>query len=381
MLTFARRPREVLESSPVRRRQSRRAELPRREGWLSLLYLQPKLSLGTPGDRYEQEADRVAEGATSAAPTKLRRSCSCGGTCSGCQAASHEGEKDHLRTKRVGGEAAHPSAVPSIVHQVVGSPGSPLDHATRRDMEARLDHDFGEVRIHTDSNAAESARAVNSLAYTVGNDIVFGAGQYAPSTAVGRKLLAHELVHTMQQDSGTVGRVVQRFGGCTSTQDTSVAADHTRAHRMLDRAITELMAYDGTSPAKVHTALDAHFGGATSSAFAKWIAANLLYLKLAAALPAYECYTGGILERTWACGPGVLATSFWCVPGFDIRLCPSYFGQTATERSATLIHEWVHKYGCNFDLGYEHESGYSGNSTVSQLLNADSFSNLVRDIQ
>jgi hypothetical protein len=95
----------------------------------------------------------------------------------------------------------------------------------------------------------------------------------------------------------------------------------------------------------------------------------------------YQCYNGGLFEGTWACGGSALATTFWCVPGVDIRLCPSYFGQTPTERSTTLIHEWVHKYGCNFDLGYEHETGYSGNGTLTQLLNADSFSNFIRDVQ
>ena len=75
-----------------------------------------------------------------------------------------------------------------------------------------------------------------------------------------------------------------------------------------------------------------------------------------------------------------LATSFWCVPLADIRLCSIYFGHGPTKRSTTLIHEWVHKYGCNFDLGYEHEPDYGSHGTVRQLLNADSFSSFVRDV-
>jgi hypothetical protein len=343
--------------------------------------MQAKLSLGTPGDVYEQEADRIAEQVSSSAGTKIRRTCSCGGTCASCQDRQQLDERSTVQTKRAATESASESGVPATVHGVLATAGRPLDRATRADLEPRLGVDLSEVRVHTDAAAAESAAEIGALAYTVGKDIVFGADQYAPSSSPGRHLLAHELVHTMQQDSGRVGRVVQRFGGCTSAQDRSVAADHTRALAMVGRAIGQLALYDGTSPAKVHTALATHFGGATSTAFGVWIAGNLVYLGAAAAVPAYECYTGGILESSWACGGRALATTFWCVPGVDIRLCPSYFGQTATERATTLIHEWVHKYGCNLDLGYEHESDYSGNSTFTQLMNADSFANFVRDVQ
>jgi hypothetical protein len=117
-----------------------------------------------------------------------------------------------------------------------------------------------------------------------------------------------------------------------------------------------------------------------NSKFAAWINVNLRFLWGVTWMAGYECYSGGLLERVWACGPNDLATTFWCVPGVDIRLCPSYFRQSPKERSTTLIHEWVHKYGCNFDLGYEHESDYPQNWTVTQLLSADSFSNFIRDV-
>jgi hypothetical protein len=69
-------------------------------------------------------------------------------------------------------------------------------------MEARFGYDFSHVRVHTDAKAEESVRAVSALAYTVGRDIVFGTGQYAPATNTGRHLLAHELTHVIQQHSG-----------------------------------------------------------------------------------------------------------------------------------------------------------------------------------
>jgi len=91
------------------------------------------------------------------------------------------------------------NGVPPIVHDVLSSPGQSLDAGTRAFMEPRFGHDFSGVRVHTDRRAAESARAVNALAYTVGRDVVFGTGQYAPGTSEGRGLLAHELTHVVQQ--------------------------------------------------------------------------------------------------------------------------------------------------------------------------------------
>jgi outer membrane protein OmpA-like peptidoglycan-associated protein len=89
------------------------------------------------------------------------------------------------------------------VDSVLSEDGQPLELSTRRSMEALLNEDFGDVRIHTDADAAESARSVNALAYTAGEDVVFGAGQYNPHSKEGHELLAHELAHTVQQrDAG-----------------------------------------------------------------------------------------------------------------------------------------------------------------------------------
>ena len=88
---------------------------------------------------------------------------------------------------------------PPIVHEVLGAPGRPLDAETRSFMEPRFGHDFSQVRIHDESRAAASARAVGALAYTVGHNVVFEADQYAPSTGEGRRTLAHELAHVVQQ--------------------------------------------------------------------------------------------------------------------------------------------------------------------------------------
>ncbi|GAC1341942.1 MAG: hypothetical protein NVSMB27_00210 [Ktedonobacteraceae bacterium] len=95
------------------------------------------------------------------------------------------------------------SGVPPIVHEVLGSSGQALDTATRGFMEPRFGYDFSGVRVHTGNRAAESARAVNAVAYTVGRDVVFGEGKYAPETSEGKRLMAHELTHVVQQDGRT----------------------------------------------------------------------------------------------------------------------------------------------------------------------------------
>ena len=100
--------------------------------------------------------------------------------------------------------------LPPAAEEGVRSPAQPLDAATSEAMSARFDHDFSGVRVHADEAAAESARAVGAQAYTVGQDVVFGTERYAPDTAEGRQLLAHELTHVVQQERGGAGRQAQR---------------------------------------------------------------------------------------------------------------------------------------------------------------------------
>jgi len=204
-----------------------------------------------------------------AAPTRsrfLQRQCACGGT------PGPTGECEECRKKRVSLQrksrnsepgTRRDSSVPSTVHEVLRSPGRPLDPVTRAFMEPRFGHafsrvsvyntphtgfqsqltvnkpgdiyeqeadrvskqiiyssappltsgfDFSRIRVHTGAQAAGSARSLNAQAYTVGHEIVFAEGQYAPHTTAGRQLLAHELTHVLQQQAGAVpsGVVVQR---------------------------------------------------------------------------------------------------------------------------------------------------------------------------
>ena len=158
--------------------------------------IQTNLSISAPGDIYEQEADRLAEHVMRMPATTLQRSC-VASTPDGSTVPKCEEEDSGLVQRRV--ESGNHSVHDNFPHDL-GS-GQPLDPDTRAFMEPRFGADLSGVRVHTDMHAAESARGVNALAFTVGRDVVFGAGQYVPGTMEGRKLLAHELTHTIQQGS------------------------------------------------------------------------------------------------------------------------------------------------------------------------------------
>ena len=106
-----------------------------------------------------------------------------------------------LSNYSLGALQREPATAPPIVDDVLRSSGEPLEADTRRFFEGRFRHDFGAVRVHRDARAAESARAVYAQAYTVGHDIVFDSGRFAPQTETGRRLLAHELAHVVQQNA------------------------------------------------------------------------------------------------------------------------------------------------------------------------------------
>ncbi len=169
--------------------------------------IQTKLAVSQPGDVYEQEADRVAEQVMRMPALVIQRkcaSCTAGGkTCPECETE----EKNFVQRKTTPGTRASGLSVSEDFLGDLG-PGRPLDAESRAFFEPRFGHDFADVRVHTGDRAAESARSVGALAYTAGHDVVFASGQYAPASASGKSLLAHEIVHAIQQADGA--SVVQR---------------------------------------------------------------------------------------------------------------------------------------------------------------------------
>lgn len=191
--------------------------------------IQAKLRIGQLGDIYEQEADRVAEQVMRMPEPPLQR-----------QAEEEEEEEELIQTtplaeqitplvqrqaepeeeeeeiqmvqrqiegekegelqiKEIPGQTSGVTPNPEARINAIRGGGQPLPASTRAFFEPRFGYDFSQVRIHTDARAAETARTLNARAFTVGQDVVFGAGQYSPRTAEGRKLLAHEITHVVQQ--------------------------------------------------------------------------------------------------------------------------------------------------------------------------------------
>ena len=143
--------------------------------------LQTKLRVNEPGDEYEQEADRVADQVMAAS-------------------AHHVASDAPPRIQRFSGQSnGSMDAAPASVDHALASAGRPLEPTLRQDMEQRFGHDFSRVRVHSGANAEQSAREVSANAYTVGHDMVFGTGRFTPGTHEGRRLIAHELTHVVQQ--------------------------------------------------------------------------------------------------------------------------------------------------------------------------------------
>ena len=146
--------------------------------------LQAKLRIGQPGDVYEQEADRVADAVMRMPEPEVQRQTE---------------KEEEIQTKPLPSQTSEVvSDVETRINSIRGG-GQPLPGSTRAFFEPRFGQDFSQVRVHADTQAAESARALNARAYTVGGGVVFGRGQYALEKSEGRRLLAHELTHVVQQ--------------------------------------------------------------------------------------------------------------------------------------------------------------------------------------
>jgi hypothetical protein len=195
--------------------------------------LQTKLNISTPGDHYEQEADRIAEqvmrmpepqseatliASASNPASLLRRKCA---ACDEEQKVALPDEEKAVQRQEFAEDA--PRLTPEIdahINSLRGK-GEPLPESMRAFFEPRFGQDFSQVRVHTDAKAAESARALKARAYTLGRDIVFGEAQYAPGTSAGQTLLAHELTHVMQQTGGDNSELkVQRASDSGQTDST-----------------------------------------------------------------------------------------------------------------------------------------------------------------
>ena len=322
--------------------------------------LQCKLVVGQANDPLEHEADRVAEqvvrmpaGAIATAPPQISRK------CAACEAAEKASESDQT--------GADPTAK---VQTVLRSSGKPLDPATRSYFEPRFGYDFGEVRVHSDSAASDSARGVNALAYTVGRHIVFGTGQFEPDTPAGSRLMAHELTHVVQQGgpgSGVLQRApgdqddkkdkpdkgdkakpedkpTEAFVGCSSEKQELIKDAITKAKDLAARAVVALerdfpMSYE-------ITAMTAHFGSMGTDQKNTIIAR---YKEVQAKLEGktYTCAAKGKTVKEGKtvvdlCGEGLC-------PGEKITIYPD-FGKESCPAGPVMLHEALHNTGACLDV-------------------------------
>lgn len=239
------------------------------------------------GKAVKNEAETVAavSPTTSDAASRVQRKCACGGSCDKCQTERADNEREQLQQKSEGSQRptlgsavpAKGKTAPPIVHDVLRSAGHPLDSATRAFFEPRFGRDLSRVRIHSGPIAERSARDLDAQAFTVGSQVVFGRGRFAPETREGKSLLAHELTHTIQQTSAPAfGGVVQRapkkdekpaFRDCT--EDTTMESDPRRglvqaldlAQRFVNGAIGKLAIDPEVEPkgSSYRVALERHF--------------------------------------------------------------------------------------------------------------------------
>jgi hypothetical protein len=209
--------------------------------------IQAKLAINQPGDEYEQEADRVA-GEIVLSP--------------GLQRGSHMpgGQAEPLIRRRVMEGGSAEAEAPAIVDEVLRSSGQPLDRSSREFFEDRFGHELGRVRVHHDARAAESAQAVNAQAYTSGQDVVFAAGKYDPSSLDGKRLLAHELTHVIQQG----GAICHTSGTAPAVQQGNVQSVTRVQYGLIQRSLGTYVKAMNQDPPDWYTAA-LHLNGESPS--------------------------------------------------------------------------------------------------------------------
>ena len=178
----------------------------------------PMPRISEPGDAYEREADAVADRVMrmTGGELPIMRKAVAGQSCESAPAQEEEEESQIMRSPLAGVAQPEPDLAAGFAE--TRTSGSPLPDGVRSFMESRIGADFGDVRLHTDARAARMAEALNAAAFTSGRDIYFQPAYYSPDTSAGRKLLAHELTHVVQQGAGHASPDISSDGGAAPIQ-------------------------------------------------------------------------------------------------------------------------------------------------------------------
>src|SRR5215208_964157 len=201
---------------------------------ITALPIQHKPTVNSPGDPFEREADDVADKVMRIAepvcidstPPAIQRK------CTECE----DEEKKPLQTKRAPSANTEAGLDAGAAVRATNRGGAPLSREVRSYFELCFRHDFSDVRVHADGEAANAASAVRARAYTIGRNIVFGSGEYAPATTKGKRLLAHELAHVVQQEQGPHRGIVMRQRAAAQQAPTSLATVEEAAEFLEDMA-------------------------------------------------------------------------------------------------------------------------------------------------
>jgi hypothetical protein len=310
------------------------------------VFFQPKLQVGPVNDVYEREADAVADRVVrmSHDENSMRQisAVSVQRKCAKCQ------EEDEVQRKEEHDDG-HEEATP-IVESTIGASGKPIEEHTRSFMENRFGYDFSNVKIHNNSQAVQSAQSINALAYTSGTNIVFNEGQYAPGTESGKRLLAHELTHVVQQRGAQLSvqrQVVPNFRDCTP-HITGRADSNQVLNRARLRAIDYVNAAIGVlvnAPVPGTTyavALPLHFGLNLSDAHRQRIL--LLYRRILPNLVAsnFMCNRNACVDRR--------TQAQWAPDDDLIHICVPFWGLPDENCQAiVIIHEAAHDAGIDIN--------------------------------
>jgi hypothetical protein len=369
----------------------------------------------------------VAPAISHAPANLLQCKCACGGD-SGVSGECEECRKKRLGIPQRSARNSNPwTKVPPIVSEVISSAGSPLDQGSKKFMESRFGHDFSHVRIHTDSQAAASAKAINALAYTVGKHVVFDKGQYAPQSISGRRLMAHEMTHVLQQSQGNLSQSIDHpedsseveaennaklidstkqltFTGqrpaisrettttvevippttpnsCGLEQHREIFPAAMQAIQWLETAIASLNAFNTTpaaegDAARARSALDRHFHSTTADT-ATQVLGRLTTIRNDISNRAtlnVECHDSS--DAT--CGA---ANAY--VTGSLLVFCPIFFDFSPNSQAMSIVHEMAHSLvgGDHItDRAYRSDRIYTMLSTAEALTNAESFGLLVQEL-
>jgi hypothetical protein len=352
--------------------------------------IQTKLTINQADDEYEREADAMAEHVMRMTNKESTQQTFFKPSISSIQrkCAHCEEEEKHIQQKENSNHDTSSTSLEGYVKDL-NSSGETLDASTKNFFEARFGYDFSDVKIHNNNEAARSAESVNALAYTNRNNIVFGSGQFKPETNEGKKLLAHELTHVIQQtvEQNAEPHLMRQqkpedeFNSCSKNQQALIEPVINDARKAVDKATSAAAISWGKSdkidPHVKQLFLD-HFHtvsrGDIRDILGKYVSLGISFEKGIKVKCESTCdkdknsATCGYAYNTqWFGGHGPVHICF------DPAGC-DFTSSSKNDRIALIIHEAAHRYTGVDDKAYRWETTKYNALTPGQAMNnADSY--------